>query len=148
IDEQTTATSLVSPRTLANGSSYRWHVKSLNSKGDSAWSSDWTFNVALPPTVSLTASPTTVDYNGSSTLRWDGRRAASCTASGGWSGTKATAGSETAGPLTATVTFDLSCTGGGGTATASATVTVNPPAPTVSLTASPTTVDYNGSSTL
>jgi hypothetical protein len=43
----------------------------------------------------------------------------------------------------------LTCTGGGGSATGSVTVSVAPPpSPTVSLTANPLSVEYDGSSTL
>ena len=39
---------------------------------------------------------------------------ASCAASGDWSGTKATSGSESLGPLSATASYTLSCSGAGG----------------------------------
>ncbi len=97
------------------------------------------------PTVSLTASPSAIGYNGSTTLIWSSTDATSCVASGDWSGTKATAGSQSVGSLTQTSTFILTC----GSAGQSVTVTVGPaPLPTVALTANPTTVDMNGSSTL
>jgi hypothetical protein len=102
------------------------------------------------PTVSLAANPTSVASGGSSTLTWSSTDATSCTASGGWSGTKATSGSQSTGTLTASGNFTLTCTGAGGSASASATVTVTaaPPAPTASLTANPTSVPSGGSSTL
>ena len=62
--------------------------------------------------------------------------ATTCTASGGWSGSKATSGSQTLTNLTSTATYTLTCTGTGGSGSNSATVTVtgggggtNPPAP-------------------
>jgi hypothetical protein len=76
-----------------------------------------------PPTVSLSASPTSVAAGGSSTLTWSSTNATSCTASGGWSGDKATSGSQSVSPA-ATTTYTLGCTGPGGSAQASATVTV------------------------
>jgi hypothetical protein len=101
------------------------------------------------PTVSFSANPASVAYNGSSTLTWSSSNATSCTASGAWSGTKATSGSETRGSLTASSTFILTCTGAGGSAGQSVTVTVDPaPLPTVTLTANPTSVAMNGSSML
>ncbi len=104
------------------------------------------------PTVSLMANPTSVGLNESTTLTWSSTNAASCEAFDDWSGTKATAGSETVGPLAATSTFTLVCSGAGGSAGQSVAVTVNapppPPVPTVSVTASPASVAYNGSSTL
>jgi hypothetical protein len=104
------------------------------------------------PTVSLMANPTSVGLNESTTLTWSSTNAASCEAFDDWSGTKATAGSETVGPLAATSTFTLVCSGAGGSAGQSVTVTVNapppPPVPTVSLSASPASIVYNGSSSL
>ncbi len=103
----------------------------------------------LLPSVSLIANPTTVDMNGSTTLLWSSTDATACSAGGAWSGTKATSGSESVGPLTATSAFTLGCNGAGGSAGRSVTVAVDPAAlPTVALTANPTTVDMNGSSTL
>ncbi len=105
--------------------------------------------VTPAPTVSLSASPTTVVTGGSSTLTWSSTNATSCTASGAWAGAKALSGSESTGVLTVTSTFTLACTGAGGTASQSVTVTVTAtPAPTVSLSASPLSVVTGGSSTL
>ncbi len=81
------------------------------------------------PTVSLEASPTQVEPNGSATLTWSSTNATQCTASGGWSGSKATSGSLMVGPLAAATLFTLSCSGAGGTATVSANVDVAPSAP-------------------
>ena len=66
-----------------------------------------------PPMVLLSASPTTVTMNGSTTINWSSKRASDCTASGDWSGSKATSGSQTTGPLTTDSTFNLSCSGVG-----------------------------------
>jgi hypothetical protein len=59
-------------------------------------------------------------FSGSGNLTWTSHYATSCTASGGWSGTKALNGSETM-TLTPSATYTLSCTGKGGTGTASYT---------------------------
>ena len=78
-----------------------------------------------PVQVSLDASPTSVASGGSSALTWSTTNATACTASGGWSGARATAGSASTGALTAaTNTFTLTCTGAGGTGSDSAVVTV------------------------
>jgi len=104
---------------------------------------------AVPPTVTLSANPMAPAYNGSTTVTWSSTNATSCTASGAWSGTKATSGSQSFSSLTADQTYTLACTGSGGSASQSVTVDVgNPPAPTLSLSASPTSVAYNGSTTL
>jgi len=102
-----------------------------------------------PPVVTLSASPTTVAYNGSSTLSWSATNASSCTASGAWSGAKSTSGSQGSGALTATSSFTLTCTGPGGTAAQTVQVSVTPPpVPTISLTANPTSVASGGTTTL
>src|SRR5580765_638086 len=88
----------------------------------------WFFTTAAAappvPTVALSANPTSVASGGSSTLTWSSTNAASCSASGAWSGAKGTAGTEVTGALTSPGTFSLACTGAGGTASASATVTL------------------------
>ena len=80
------------------------------------------------PTVTLSASPTTVASGGSSTLDWSSSNASSCSASGAWSGSKnPSSGSETLNNLTQTVTYTLTCSGGGGSGNQSVTVTVTGP---------------------
>jgi len=102
-----------------------------------------------PPTISLSASPTTVTMNGSTTINWSSRRASDCTASGDWSGSKATSGSQTIGALKADSTFTLSCSGAGGSINESISITVAASAtPSVTLSASPSSLPYNGSTTL
>lgn len=106
---------------------------------------------AVEPTITFSANPMSVAAQGSTTLTWSSSNADSCTASGGWSGAKATGGSETRGPLTADTTFTLTCSNsGGGNAARSVTVDVASatPPPTVSLTASPSAVAAGSSSTL
>ncbi len=86
------------------------------------------------PSVTLSASPNTVDAGSSTNLTWSSTFASSCTASGAWSGTRATSGTASTGALNTTSTYTLTCSGEGGTANASAVVAVNsqptpPPAP-------------------
>ncbi len=76
------------------------------------------------PTVSLSASPSTVTSGTSSTLTWSSSNATSCSGSGSWSGSKATTGSEVTPALSAASTYTLSCTGAGGTASQSVVVGV------------------------
>src|SRR3989344_3155317 len=66
------------------------------------------------PTVTLTANPTTIQSGQSSTLTWSSTNATSCTASGSWTGTKTTSGSQSVAPTT-NATYTLACTGAGGT---------------------------------
>ncbi len=103
-----------------------------------------------PPELTLTASPQTVPFNGNATLQWSGSNINGCTASGAWSGSKATSGSQTVGPLTASGDYTLVCSSAGGqSVTRTVTITVQAaPAPTVSLAATPADVAFNGSTTL
>ncbi len=79
---------------------------------------------AQPPVVNLAANPTSINVGQASTLTWSSTNATNCTASGGWTGTKATSGSEQVSPA-ATATYTLSCTGTGGSGSQSVTVTVS-----------------------
>jgi len=88
------------------------------------------------PTVTLSVSPTSITAGQSATLMWSSSQATSCTASGAWSGSQATMGSQAVTPTTSgSVTYTLTCTGanggsygggGGPTGTQTTTLTVNP----------------------
>ena len=86
--------------------------------------------VALPPTVTLSANPTSTSINGSSTLTWTSTNATSCAASGAWSGSKTANATSTPVSSSQTITYimppktyTITCTGPGGTtAPVSATV--------------------------
>jgi hypothetical protein len=62
-------------------------------------------------------------------IMWSTTNATSCTASGGWSGTKTTAGMYTTPPLSSDTTYSLACVGAGGSSAASATVSVSATTP-------------------
>ena len=102
------------------------------------------------PTVTIAASPASISSGGTTTLNWTSTNASSCTASGGWSGTKATSGSQQITALTQSATFTLTCTGSGGaTGAQSAQVNVaTGQAPTLSLLAAPIDVTVNSTATL
>jgi phospholipase C len=105
-----------------------------------------------PPTVTITASPTTVNMGGSSTLTVTATNATTVTVTGTGTGTNVTlaaAGGTTSVSPTATTTYTATATGSGGTVTATVTVAVNTaPAPTVTITANPTSIVTGSSSTL
>ena len=113
-------------------------------------------SVASPPpsapTVTLSASPTSVAFGGSTALTWSSTNATSCAASGAWSGTRATSGSENSAALSNSPSaFTLTCTGAGGQTSRTVNVTVGsapPPVPTVTLSASPTSVAFGGTTAL
>jgi hypothetical protein len=79
-----------------------------------------------PPMINLAALPDTIAPGQSSTLTWSTTNATSCSASGGWTGTKAASGTQTITPGQ-TTTYTINCTGTAGAATQSTTVTVFTP---------------------
>ena len=82
--------------------------------------------VTPPPatsTLTFTASPASINQGQSSTLSWSTTNVTSCTASGGWTGAKATTTTQVVSP-TATTTYTLACSGSGGNVSKSATVNV------------------------
>ncbi|HEY0907786.1 MAG TPA: hypothetical protein VGE35_00375 [Candidatus Paceibacterota bacterium] len=72
---------------------------------------------AAEPVVTISASPMAVRPFNKTTLTWSSQNTTSCTASGDWSGSKSTSGSEESGThIIGGKTFVLTCTGPGGTA--------------------------------
>lgn len=67
------------------------------------------------PSFSFSISAASTPYGDSALLSWASSNADSCAASGGWSGVKPPAGSESTGVLTSSKTFSLTCSGPGGT---------------------------------
>jgi hypothetical protein len=117
---------------------------SSSSGGKSSSGSSSGGSVAAP-TVALSASPTSIAGGSTSMLQWSSTDASSCTASGGWTGSMPTAGTQPTSALTVNTSYTLSCTGAGGTASATASVAI---IPTVSLSAAPSCVAAAGASTL
>ena len=78
------------------------------------------------PTVDIKANdsngPLAIADNGSVTLTWTSSNATSCIASGGWSGTKSTSGSQTISNIATSKTYTLACSGGSNIASDSVTV--------------------------
>ena len=75
-------------------------------------------------TVNLSAAPAAVAAGNNTTLNWTATGASSCTASGGWSGARSTSGSFTVGPINASTTYHLNCTGASGDGVGMVTVQV------------------------
>ena len=100
------------------------------------------------PTVTLSASPTSITSGASSTLTWSSTNATTLSINQGI-GTVAASGTRSVSP-TSTTTYTITATNGTGSVTATATVTVTaaPPLPTVTLNASPTSITSGASSTL
>ena len=121
----------------------------LNCTGSGGSASDTVNVTVLPlPTLSLTASPTSVTSGGSTTLSWSSSNATSCTASGDWSGTKGVSGSQALSSITANKTYNLNCTGSGGSTNDSVSVTLSLPLPSITITASPSSITSGESTTL
>ena len=68
--------------------------------------------------------PITINSGTAATLSWTSTNATSCTASGGWSGSKATSGSQSTGNLITSQTYTLACTGTSGNASDSVAVNI------------------------
>ncbi|MBW4026303.1 MAG: hypothetical protein HIU93_02780 [Acidobacteria bacterium] len=105
------------------------------------------------PTVTIAASPAAITAGASSSLTISATNATGVTVTGtdGSSYTLQPTGGTQAVTPTATVTYTATATGAGGKATATTTVTVNPApaaAPTVSITATPSSVVLGTSSVL
>ena len=71
---------------------------------------------ASGPSLVFSASPSSVDQGGVTTLSWSATNADDCSASGGWSGSKSVSGSELIGPLSGGATYSMTCNGPGGSA--------------------------------
>lgn len=80
------------------------------------------------PTVNLTLAPASITTAQSSVLSWSSANASGCTASGAWSGAKATSGSLNIAPNAAgNFVYTLTCAGDGGNVNASAALSVTAP---------------------
>lgn len=75
------------------------------------------------PTVTISVNPTNATVSAFPVVTWSSSETTSCEASGGWSGTKDTIGSEQLPEIFATTTYTLTCSGSGG----GATLTWTPP---------------------
>ncbi|MCX6759339.1 MAG: hypothetical protein NT012_02135, partial [Candidatus Nealsonbacteria bacterium] len=82
--------------------------------------------------------PITISYNSAANLSWTSQNANSCTASGAWSGTKSTSGSESTGNLTSAKSYTITCLNSCGQAADTVTVYIeSQPNFSVSLSANP-----------
>jgi hypothetical protein len=90
-------------------------------------------DVSDPPTPSLSLSTLTptVPNGALGMLQWQGIRVSNCVASGNWSSTRESSGTEPVGPITANQSYTLSCDSPAGTITKSVNVSVvgSPPGP-------------------
>jgi len=125
-DEPTTG----SQDTAALTATTQFTLTCTGTGGSTSQSVTITVTAAATPSVMLTASPSSVASGGTSTLTWSSSDVTSCTASGGWSGTLATSGSQTTAELTTPTTYSITCTGADGSVSDSALVAISSGAPT------------------
>ncbi len=114
--------------TMGAAGTFTYTLACSNSAGTGTASA--TLTVIAVPVVTISISPSTVTAGASSTISWSATNSpTSCTAGGGWTGSKAASGSQTTGAIATagSYSYSLSCTNSGGTASNSATLTVNNP---------------------
>ena len=102
-----------------------------NGNGEDQYN-NYEVKAALIPTLNFSANPSTIITGAKSTLTWNSANINTCQASGGWSGSKSTNGTEPALPKQ-TMSYTLSCSGAIGPVSRSVTVTVKKPAPQVTI---------------
>src|SRR3989338_195619 len=77
------------------------------------------------PSVTLTASDTSIDFGGTNTLFWTVQNATSCSTSGDWSGNVSpSGGSQVVGPLFSNKTYNITCSNSVGSDNDSITINV------------------------
>jgi hypothetical protein len=104
------------------------------------------------PTITMSASKTSISKGDSTVLTWSTTDATACTTSGGWNETIPVNGRETLRPIV-TTSYAINCTGTGGSATQNITISVlgdvpSQPIPSITLSAEPSTITVGNSSTL
>ena len=106
---------------------YNYRAAARNSAGTS-YGENKTFTTTAETIINIKANgsngPITIPYNSSANLSWTSSNADSCYASNGWSGTKATSGSQSTGNLTSSRTYTITCQGSRGPASDSVVVNV------------------------
>ncbi len=129
----TATTTYVATATGANGTSTTQSILTVNQ---------------VPPTLTFTAAPASIQSGGTSTLTWNAQNATSISIDNGIGNVAVPSGTQNVSPA-ATTTYTATAKGTGGTTTATATVTVAAPTQLAdTLTASPNTITTGQSSTL
>jgi hypothetical protein len=75
------------------------------------------------PVVTLSSTPQNPPAGSAVDITWSTQNATSCVASGGWSGSRATSGTERLANVSAAATLTLTCTGAGGNTASTTTIT-------------------------
>ena len=106
------------------------------------------YNYEQPPIVRIYANPQSIPYGGSTVLTWTSTNVTTCSAAGGWAGSKAPNGSQTVTP-SVTTNFIIICNNSRFQTSDSVIVEVRPQnPPTVTLTANPTNITSGDTSIL
>lgn len=152
-----TVSGTASTGTLNTARMYYYSLSCTN-QGGTTNVNNVSLNVTVPPApvVSISANPISINTGNSSTINWSvTNNPTSCTASGDWSGPKASNGPVSTGPLTVvkTYTYTLSCSNAGGSNSATTSVAVSSGAapvnpPVITIAATPTTIGTGSSSTI
>ena len=110
---------------LSSCTTYHYGAVVRNSAGTS-YGDDKTFTTACVPTVDIKANGSDglveIPYDSSANLTWTSTNANYCSASGDWSGSKTTSGSQPTGNLISSEIYTLTCTGSGGSVSDSVTI--------------------------
>jgi hypothetical protein len=101
------------PTTVSGKGPWTWSCTGINS-GTTASCSATKAAALLPPTVTLTATTTTLPYNGTTTLTWSSTGATDCNLSSGQSGIS---GTTSTGNLIGSTVFTITCSGPAGNIT-------------------------------
>jgi hypothetical protein len=122
---------------LVENTTYYYRVRAYNAAGYSTYSNQVNYKTSVCPSVDLKArkggtsdpftyGPFQLDIGNDLDLQWTSSGADSCSASGGWSGSRSISGSETIKNLTKSVIFTITCSNATGSdvGTGSINVTV------------------------
>jgi len=113
--------------TVSQNTTYIYQIEAYNAAGTNRSNVISVTTPYCPPTINFSANPTSIFQGQSVTLTWSTSYATSCTASGSWSGSKPTSGSETVIPSPPpSATYTLTCSGSGGSAAQSVTINITP----------------------
>ena len=105
-------------------------------------------SVGPPPVLSISASPASIAYGGSSTLTWSAENVDSCSVAGPGISSSQTSGTASTGILTSGATYTLSCQATSGAQTKQTVVAVSPAPAISSFSASAAAVNQGQSATL
>jgi hypothetical protein len=132
--------------TMSTVGTNTYTLNCLNASGTVSASSSVSLTDVVPAAPVLVLSQSAINLGQSSTITWSSANAASCTASGNWSGSLPASGSQAVVPTAGgTATYSLTCAnviGSSAAGSASLAVTVPPPpaAPSLKLAANSITV--------